>query len=507
MDVRTFFQLLRDRWKLIVAVTLLAGAGSAALTARMTPRYASSVTFYVSAQTNTTDPAMAYQGTLLSQQAVQSYADLLTGPRLASSVVSYLRLPMTPAQLAAEISARPIPQTVLLTATVTDTSPRRAQMLATAVGIRFVGLISVLERPPGLKHPTVRVTVVAPATLPSAPVSPNPVRNIGIALALGLLIGIAFAAARRALDTSIKSADQLAATVGSPVLGTVPFDSAARKQPLVPDDDPLGRRLEAYRKIRTNLQFIDIDIPHKALLFTSCIVDEGKSSTVCNLAITAARFGTRVIVVEADLRRPRATDYLGLPNGVGVTDVLVGRVELAEAVQTWGAGLFDVLASGPTPPNPSDLLGSQRMTELIDQLRGSYDLVLVDAPPVLPFADAAAAAAACDGAILVVRYGKARAAQLRQAKDALAAVGSPVLASMLNMTPARQHPEYGYGYRRYRPANDAGRHNGDGDSTVGERAPTSSPAAMSLGDGTSVTVLSGLFSTRGQRDVRNTEPT
>jgi Mrp family chromosome partitioning ATPase len=147
------------------------------------------------------------------------------------------------------------------------------------------------------------------------------------------------------------------------------------------------------------------------------------------------------------------------------------------------------------------------MTELIDQLRGSYDLVLVDAPPVLPFADAAAAAAACDGAILVVRYGKARAAQLRQAKDALAAVGSPVLASMLNMTPARQHPEYGYGYRRYRPANDAGRHNGDGDSTVGERAPTSSPAAMSLGDGTSVTVLSGLFSTRGQRDVRNTEPT
>lgn len=474
-----FFQLLRDHWKLIAAVTVLAGLGSAALTARMTPRYGSSVTFYVSAQTNQTDPAMAYSGALLSQQAVQSYADLLTGPRLASSVISYLRLPMTPAKLAAEISARPIPQTVLLTATVTDTSPQRAQMLATAVGIRFVRLVSVLERPPGQKHPTVRVTVVAPATLSSIPVSPNRVRNVGLALALGLLVGIAFAAARRSLDTSIKSTDQLAAlTAGGPVLGTVPFDSAARKQPLVADDDPLGRRLEAYRKVRTNLQFIDIDVPHKALLFTSCLVEEGKSSTVCNLAITAARFGTRVIVVEADLRRPRATGYLGLPNGVGVTDVLVGRVELGEAIQTWGADLFDVLASGPTPPNPSDLLGSQRMSQLIEQLRGSYDLVLVDAPPVLPFADAVATAPACDGAILIVRYGKARVAQLQQAREALVAVGSPILGSVLNMTPARQHPEYGYGYRRYRPANDHGRHR-DGGTAADEQAPTSSHAAMS----------------------------
>ncbi len=485
MDVRAFFQLLREHWKLIVVVTLLAVGGSAALTARMTPRYASSVTFYVSAQTNTTDPALAYQGTLLSQQAVQSYADLLTGPRLASSVISYLRLTMTPAQLAAEISARNIPQTVLLTATVTDTSPQRAQMLATAVGIRFVGLVSALERPPGLKHPTVRLTVVAPATLPAAPVSPNPVRNIGIALGLGLLIGIAFAAARRSLDTSIKSADHLATlTAGAPVLGTVPFDPTARKQPLVASGDPLSRRLEAYRKIRTNLQFIDVDVPHKALLFTSCLADEGKSSTACNLAIAAAQFGTRVIVVEADLRRPRATGYLGLPSGVGVTDVLVGRVEVGEAIQTWGEDLFHVLASGPTPPNPSDLLGSRRMSQLIEQLRGSYDLVLVDAPPVLPFADAVATAPACDGAILVVRHGKARTAQLRQAREALGAVGSPILGSVLNMTPARRHAEYGYGYRRYRPANDHGRHvysDDDttvGDATVGERTPTSSHAAV-----------------------------
>ncbi len=477
MDVRTFLQLLRNHWKLITAVTVLAGVASGLLTARMTPRYASSVSFYVSAQTNTTDPAMAYQGALLSQQAVQSYADLLTGPRLAGSVISYLGLPMTPAQLSAEVTARSIPQTVLLTATVTDTSARRAREYATALGIRFVRLVSVLERPPGSKHATVRVTVVAPATLPTAPVSPNPVRNISIAVLLGLLIGISLAAVRRSLDTTIKSAEQLTAvTNGRPVIGSVPFDSAARKHPLVTGDGPQERRAEAYRKIRTNLEFIDIDVPHKALLLTSCLVNEGKSSTVCNLAIMQAQFGKRVVVVEADLRRPRASGYLGLPSSIGVTDVLIGKVTVDEAIQTWGRDLFDVLASGPTPPSPSDLLGSQRMRQLIGELRGRYDLVLVDAPPLLPFADAAATGPACDGAILVVRYGRTRAAQLRQAADALDAVAVPVLGSVLSMTPAREHPEYGYGYRRYRPA-----HGGspNGETTGTEHAPEDAPAAMS----------------------------
>jgi capsular exopolysaccharide synthesis family protein len=477
VDVRTFLQLLRNHWKMIAAITVLAGVASGVLTARMTPRYASSVSFYVSAQTNTTDPAMAYQGALLSQQAVQSYADLLTGPRLANSVIRYLGLPMTTPQLTAEVSARSIPQTVLLTATVTDTSPRRAREIATAIGIRFVRLVSVLERPPGQRHATVRVTVVAPAALPSAPVSPNPVRNVGIAVLLGLLIGIAIAALRRSLDTTVKSTDQLAAvTAGRPVIGSVPFDSAARKHPLVTSDEPRGRRLEAYRKIRTNLEFIDVDVPHKALLFTSCLADEGKSSTVCNLANMQAQFGKRVIVVEADLRRPRATSYLGLPSSVGVTDVLVGRVAVADAIQTWGSDQFDMLASGPTPPSPSDLLGSQRMRQLVEQLRGQYDLVLVDAPPLLPFADAVATGPACDGAILMVRYGKTRVAQVRQAIDALDTVGVPILGSVLSMTPAREHPEYGYGYRRYRTAHDDPPQD---ENTASERAPADAPAAMS----------------------------
>ena len=453
MDLRNFFQLLRDHWKLITFVTLLSAAVSSMLTARMTPLYASSVTLYVSAQAKTGDLVTAYQGALLSQQEVQSYSDLLGGPMLARTVASDLGLHMTAAHLAGEISTRPIPQTVLLTATVTDPSPRRAQQIAASVGRQFVKLVSALERPPGGGKPTVHVTVVAPAELPASPVSPSRSRNVGLAAALGLLFAIGLTAARRSLDTTIKSVDQLSATTAQkPVMGTIPFTSAARKHPLITGGQRSGRRTEAFRKICTNLQFIDVDVPHRVLLFTSALPEEGKSSTVCNLAIALARSGKRVIVVEADLRRPRATGYLGLPNGVGLTDILLGRAAIEDAVQTWGEQEFTVLASGPAPPNPSDLLGSQRMRLLVDQLRREYDMILIDAPPVLPFADAVAAAPACDGVIVIVRHGKTRADHVRRAAESLAAVGSQILGSVLSMVPGGRHPEYGYGYgyRRYR---------------------------------------------------------
>jgi capsular exopolysaccharide synthesis family protein len=457
VDLRAFFHLLRDHWKLIVLVTVLAAGGSAVLTARTTPLYSSGVTFFVAAQTKTAnDPAGAYEGSLLSQQEVQSYADLLTGPLLARYVLGELGLPMSPAELSAEISSRPIPQTVLVTATVTDPSARRAQLIADAVGREFVKVVAVLERPPGGGPPTIHVTVVAPAELSTSPVSPKPAKNIGVALGLGLLLGIGLAAARRSLDTTIKSVTQLAeSTNGKPVIGAVPFDSHARKYPLVEPGMPVGRRVEAFRKIGTNLQFIDVDLPHKVLLITSALPEEGKSSTVCNLAITLARSARRVLVIEADLRRPRTSGYLGLPNGAGLTSVLVGTVEVEDALQDWGDGLFTILTSGPTAPNPSDLLGSRRMGDLIDRLRGEYDLLLVDTPPILPFADTLAAAPACDGAILLARYGRTRVDQVRRAVTAMDTVGIPVLGSILSMTPAgRRDPDYGYGYRRYRAEGD-----------------------------------------------------
>ncbi len=479
MNLRNFIRLLRDQWKLIALVAVVAAGASAALTARTTPLYASSVTFYVSAQVNTSDPIGAYQGDLLSQQEVQSFAELLRGPTLVQSVINDLGLRVAPGEIAAEISTRPIPQTVLLSATVTDPSPRRAQRIAESIGTQFTTLVATLEQPPGGGTPPVSVTVVAQPELPTARVSPDPYRNVSMALGLGLLAGIALAAALRSLDSRIKSADELAAeTGGKPVLGVIPFDSGARRRPLVVDEDPFSPRVEAFRKVRTNLQFIDVDRPRKVLLFTSALPEEGKSSSACNLAIMLAQSGSRVILIEADLRRPRAVGYLGLPGTIGMTDVLLGRCTEDEATQVWGDDLFAVLASGSLPPNPGDLLASQQTRQLIGRLRDRYDTVLVDAPPLLPFADAASIAPYCDGAILMVRHGRTRTEHIRRSAEALKAVDVPVLGSLLTMAPRAAHPEYGYGYRYYRPG--AGDPPSDGDRvTVTDQPQEPSHASLS----------------------------
>jgi non-specific protein-tyrosine kinase len=461
VDLRNFIRLLRDQWKLIVAVAAVAAGVSALLTVRTTPLYASSVTFYVSAQTNNSDPISAYQGDLLSQQEVQSFAELLHGPMLVQAVLADLGLREPPAAIAAEISTRPVPQTVLLTATVTDPSPKRAWLIASSIGIQFTRIVANLEQPPGGGTPPVSVEVVAAPQQSSAPVSPDPFRNISIGLGLGLLAGIALAAAVRSLDSTIKSAEELSAlTDGKPVLGAIPFDPVAKQRPLVVDEDPFRPRVEAFRKVRTNLQFIDIDQPRKVLLFTSPLPEEGKSSSACNLAIMLAQSGRRVILIEADLRRPRAVGYLGLPGAVGVTDVLLGRCTEHEAIQIWGDGLFAVLASCSLPPNPGDLLASQQARQLIARLRDRFDTVLIDAPPLLPFADAASIAPCSDGAILMVRHSRTRNEHVRRAIEALQAVDVPILGSLLTMAPRATNPEYGYGYRYYRPSGESQPSNG-----------------------------------------------
>jgi non-specific protein-tyrosine kinase len=180
---------------------------------------------------------------------------------------------------------------------------------------------------------------------------------------------------------------------------------------------------------------------------------EGKSTTACNLAIAMAQTGVRVCLVEGDLRRPRIADYLGVESAVGMTDVLIGRVPLEDALQSWGGGMLEVLPSGPLPPNPSELLSSRGMDELMRSLEERFDLVLVDAPPLLPVTDGAILSTLTDGAVLCVRARSTRKDQLEQAVGALRAVDAKILGVVLTMVPAKgpdAYQGYGYGYGSYK---------------------------------------------------------
>jgi polysaccharide biosynthesis transport protein len=413
------------------------------------PEYTARVTLYVSAQSADTANA-AYQGSLLSEQRVTSYVELVSSKRVSRAVIQQLGLAETPEALAARISASHAPDSVLIDVAVVGGSPEDVVAVADSVGRVFTDLVTELERPsdPAALAPVV-VRVVEPADLPTAPSSSGLPVNLALGLLAGLAAGVALALVRNVFDTSVKSVEMLHAATRAPNLGSIAYDVDTPRRPLtLHDDDPQSARAEAFRQLRTNLRFIDMDNPCKVIVVTSSLPEEGKTTSLCNLAIAIAATGTRVLVVEADLRRPRVADLLGLDGAVGLTDVLSGRLEPGQVIQSWDAGGFAVLASGPLPPNPSELLGSQQMVALLGDLRTRYDVVLVDTPPLLPVTDAAAVAPAADGAILVCRFKRTTREQVGRAVAALAAVSVPLLGTLFTMVPARGSRGYD-GYDSY----------------------------------------------------------
>ena len=439
MDLRDYLRMIRARWAIITLSSMLAVALAAILTWAVTPQFASSAQIFIS--TSAADDAQAFQGSQFSLQRVKSYADLVTGREIARRVVDDLQLEETPKELAEQIAATTKLDTVILTVTVTDPSPERAKTLADAVSAQFIAFVAELETPPGRDQATIKATVVDPPAEPLTPVSPQPLRNLGLGLALGLLLGAGIALLRETLDTTVKSPDDLKRALDLPVLGQIPFDKGAAKAPLIHGLDAYAPRVEGFRVLRTNLQFIDPDKSSKVFVITSALPEEGKSTSAINLAIVLAQGGERVCLLDGDLRRPMITSYLQLERNVGLTTLLVGRVDLDGALQETDLPGLEVLAAGRTPPNPAELLKSQATADILAELKARFDIVLVDAPPLLPVTDAALLADQADGTILVVRHGRTTVDDVRAAMERLHAVGRRA---------GRRHPQHDSVQRRWR---------------------------------------------------------
>ncbi len=445
MDLRSTLRATRRHWWIVLVGVGLAAGGAVLTTAMTVPRHAASVRFFVTTPSQgITD---SYQGGLFSQQRVKSYADLLTSERLARSVAAAEGSGLNATQVQRLITAHAVPDTVLLEATVTDTDTARAERIAQAVSAQFLLLVKELETPPGTGAPTVKVEVVAGPTIDPTPVAPQPARNAALGLLLGLVVGVGAAVLREVLDVSIKTAETLQQVADAAVLATVPFDSGAKKSPLVIDgDDAHSARAEAYRHLRTNLRFVDVDRPIRTIVVTSAVPDEGKSTTAVNLALSFASAGQRVLLVEADLRRPRVAEYLSLEGAVGLSNVLAGQADLDEVLQRWGAYDMHVLPSGFIPPNPSELLGSRNMALLLERLQDRYHMIILDTPPLLPVTDAAVLATMVDGTLLVTRSGKTPEARVRTAVESLRVVDARILGCVLTMQPTKKETGYYYYY-------------------------------------------------------------
>ncbi|MGW5360176.1 polysaccharide biosynthesis tyrosine autokinase [Actinopolymorpha pittospori] len=444
MELRNYISALRRRRVIVAGCFLLAMLAGIGVTLQVTPKYASSVRLFVSTPNSTTSDA--YQGGLVSEQRAASYAELATGPEVARAVVAKLALKESPASLQSRTTASVIPNTVILSVTVTDSDPRRAEWLVRAVAQEFSSLVKTLEAGPDPARAAVTASVLGAPVTPGSPVSPDPFRNLTIAAVVGLLLGVGVAALREKLDTRLRDPEGLTEVAGAPHLGEIAFEREVSKKRIITSFESHAPLVEAFRVLRTNLQFISIDKPSKVFVVTSAIAGEGKTTTTCNLAIMLAQAGQRVALIEGDLRRPGLAKYLNLESAVGLTTVLIGRLDVAEAMQKWGEPGLSVLTSGVVPPDPAELLQSRAMADVLIDLRSSFDIVLIDAPPLLPVTDAALLAAQSDGALLVVKHGTTTRDQVRGSLARLTSVRARLVGTVLNGSPKRRPTNYTYGY-------------------------------------------------------------
>jgi polysaccharide biosynthesis transport protein len=432
MTLRKFVAIAWERWRSIVAGLLL-GVVVAVLAIYLVPRtYSASVTMIVAAQPDPAAPVPS-GGDEVSAQRISTYVELMRSKRLAGEVIAAMRLQETPEQLAGRIEVTTTPNSALITATVTDGASDRAVQIANAIGDAFIKDVAAIEQP---ADPVLRPPVVGKAFQlaqpPADQVAPRPALYLLLGAVFGLLLGFGAALVRNAFDTRIKSRSQLETALGIPVLGAIGRDRKVRSSPLRIYGASHTPFAEAFRQLRTNIQVFAVDRDRKLILVTSANSGEGRTTTVCNLGLTMAKVGARVIVVDADLRNPSIARYLGIADTPGLTDVLETGVPITSAVRPVGQTL-DALPSGLCPPNPSELLGSQRMTDLLASLRETYDVVLVDTPPVLPVTDAAVLALRADAVLVVAREGRTDLEDARAAMGALEVASERILGSVLTM--------------------------------------------------------------------------
>jgi capsular exopolysaccharide synthesis family protein len=448
LNIQEFIHLLRTRW-LTICVTITAAAlGATAITLLTTPLYEASTRLFVSTTSGGSVDAI-YTGNRFSQERVASYTELLKGETLAQRTIAKLGLDMSSKELQDSVKATAKTDTVLINVRVTDESPVRARDIADALSDEFVVMVRELETPEDGTMPDARVVVEQRASIPDQPVSPKTARNLLVALALGLPLGIGLAFLRDRLDNTVKDRETLEAITGVGLVGSIPLDKVRRKEPAISFDSDNSAIAEAFRKLRTNLQFLAVDNPPRVIVITSSVPNEGKSTTAINIALALAEGDHNVLLIDGDLRRPRLDKYLDLVGMVGLSTVLAGRASIDDVLQKTRFPNLTVLTSGAVPPNPSELLGSLAAQKVFGELRSRFDYVVVDSCPLLAVTDAAILAADADGVLLVVRFGETKREQLTHAVRNLRDVGAPLLGAISSMTPPRGIASYSYKYSDY----------------------------------------------------------
>lgn len=441
MTILDFVRLLRANAKYLLSGLLIGALLGFGYSLTQPKVYASSASGFVTIG-ESTGIGDVISGSSVAKDKANSYLALVSSGPVAEEILKENpNIGMSTAEIKGNLSASLASDSALIKVQATGSTPEAAQTLANTSLTATAKVVNDLEG-----STAVRVVPLEDATLPSGPSSPNFKKNILAGALAGLLLVFAIIFLRRALDVKVRTRDDVTKSLNAGVLGTLPeTDQLAEKNLLTNADDHTSQ--EAIRQLRTNLRFVNVDNPPKSVLITSSEPGEGKSTVSVSLARSLAESGQPTILIDADLRRPTIGKKFNIDSKVGLTQVLAGQVELANAVRQFEDTQLFLLPAGRIPPNPSELLGSEKMHQLVKELSSEF-MVVIDVPPLLPVTDASLLSSAVDGVILVATVGKTRKEHLIEAGNMLNKVGATLIGAVINRTPLKGlgSSYYGFGY-------------------------------------------------------------
>lgn len=442
MELTQYLAIARRWWWLLVLATVIGGGAAYGASQLVTPTYRATVTLLVVVQQESGIVGLA--DVQASEQLASTFTELVTVRPVLVAAIERGELTLSPDELEERLSVESPSATQLLEITAEASTAGSARDIANVVAETFIDLNqTVLSSRRGL------LTVVEPAVAPLEPSAPSLTLNTVLGAVLALAATATIIGLVEYLDDTVKNEETVARLTGLPVVGHV-ARFARRGKPadaLRAAIDPQSREAEAYRSIRTSVTFsVGSEQRIRRLLVTSPGPREGKSVTAANLAVVFALAGSRIALVDANLRRPVQHQIFGVANTSGLTNLLVSNsIFIEQVVQQTAYDRVWLLPSGPLPANPSELLGSGRMYELLHALERQFDIVILDSPPLLAVSDAAAVSSMVSASVVVVQQAKTRSKELRTAVERLAMAGRPIAGVVLNLISGSQHqyhPDY-----------------------------------------------------------------
>jgi len=515
VSLRDYAQTLwRHKW-LIIQIAILIPAIVVAASLQQPTLYTATARITTTSQSPSVSLAVGANIDLSKpdERDLQTMASFVVTREIAKSAVAQLGSTENPEYMMARVTAEADPNADIIAVSAEDSQPQQAADTANAFAEQFVlwrkdmqqktlnAAAKLLEdqiavsEPGSTEHATLLerrnqievlqalatggITVGQAAQPPRSPSSPKPLRNGVLALAGALVLGVGLAFVRESVDVKLHSADEIAHLTQLPIIGAIPeFRRNEQSSDLLAVlDDPKSPNAEAYRFLRSNLEFVNFNHDLKVVMVTSPLPRQGKSTTIANLAIALLRAGKRVSVVDADLRRPSLHRYFKATNALGVTSVVSGAVPLSEAARVLRLGdsglsvttvgrprtpsnagsegattdklSLRLLTSGPLPPNPGEIVSSRQLGAILDQLKQDSDYVLVDAPPMFAVGDAGAMAPLVDGIIVILRLDETTAEVIKGVEDFFSRVPTRALGIVVTAVPRDRRGKY-YRYQEYK---------------------------------------------------------